>query len=742
MVGQFFKHLLMLVLVLFAPATPAVAWDDAFAMQRQQFLDAEKFLAANHPDEARSILVNLANSEWPLADWAADKLRAMAEDARDGAERANWQRFVVDRFPTSVYRPGAMLDLAETDLDAAPLTSLPLLQTYLRDYPDRDEGRALWLLGEALARADRKQEAAIVFAQAAWWTIGPYAAKADLRLRDMQRAGCAVAPPSSAALWEKVIENFAQKQYVAADAYAQRLATIYPGGPRAFRALMSQVDCALARHRRDEAKSLLQALVKHGGNADEKLAASFRLKRLEKKVDAEKKRNFCEPGTNHAAGSQARFEARRAMLDIDWDDNRFPQAAEWADLLLKDSAGDLIRPDDTLWKAAFGHYLSGEYDIAVARLRRLIDEFPQSRDYDRAQYWLARALHKSGDPTGARQAFRQCYDRWHGTYYGLAAEAWLRSLGEPAEKLSRLPFTNAVAASPEAVTLQPEWEQQHGGGDVLDAGAKKAIDDYVALDRPEFAPAFRAFRELAALGRFSEALQRLHFIKDRIAQTAEGSYFLSVGYSLCGDPLNATVAAQRAFEQVRDGRLLDPHALTCRRRFPLLFKELIFDAAKNNNVDPYLLLSVLKQESGFQESVTSPAGARGLMQIMPATGKLIARQRNLRKFNVAELYKPEVSLDFGAWWLADLLADAGSDLPAALAGYNAGIGRPRRWWATHEGRDYDELIELIPFDETRGSVLGIMRNYEMYLRLYREAAPAPEPPHAIDVVTQKVRCLP
>ena len=101
-----------------------------------------------------------------------------------------------------------------------------------------------------------------------------------------------------------------------------------------------------------------------------------------------------------------------------------------------------------------------------------------------------------------------------------------------------------------------------------------------------------------------------------------------------------------------------------------------------------------------------------------------------------------MSLDFGAWWLADLLADAGSDLPAALAGYNAGIGRPRRWWATHEGRDYDELIELIPFDETRGYVLGIMRNYEMYLRLYREAAPAPEPPHAIDVVTQKVRCLP
>ncbi len=733
---------ILTLLALSLAGSPAFAADDPYAARRQQFLDAEKFLAANHPEEARQILFDLANSDWPLADAAADKLRAMADGLQDAAGKANWQRFLVDRFPTSLYRPDALLDLAANAVESDPKTAAPLLQTYLRDYPERDDGHALWLLSEALLRLERRQEAAVVAAQAAYWSLGPFAAKARLRLDELARDGVAVTPPSPTALWTRIVESYAQKQFAAAGAYAERFAEIYGDGPRAFRAYMAQVDCLLARHQRDGAKSLLETLAKKGASVDERLAATLRLKRLDKKLAVDKKRSFYEAVAAKATAPEARLEARRALLDLEMGEDRLAPAAAWADSLLQENAAELLRPEEIYWKAGFAHYLLGDYNQAVDSLRKLLEASPQDRDGDRAQYWLARASYRLGDQKNALALFRQCYDRWQGTYYGLAAEAWLLALGEPRAQLPLLPFTAAPPAAPGIVVLKSEWEQQNGGGAEFDDGARQALDAYIAMGPAEFTPAFRAVRELLALGRGADGLQRLNFIKDRICQTGEGPYFLSVAYSLCGDFQAAALAAQRAFEQVREGRLADPHALTSRRRFPLLYKEQVFEAAKNHNLDPFLLFSVIKQESAFQTAVTSSAGARGLMQVMPGTGRIIARKRRLKKFNPTDLYKIDVSLDFGSWYLADLLDDAGRDLAAALAGYNAGISRPRRWWMQYEGRDYDELIELIPFDETRGYVLGIFRNYEMYSRLHGDRQQTPDPPSVFTVLTQKVKCLP
>jgi soluble lytic murein transglycosylase len=506
---------------------------------------------------------------------------------------------------------------------------------------------------------------------------------------------------------------------------------------------MAAVDCLLSRGRRQDAKELLQDAQRRANSADEESAVAIRLKRFEKKLAPEKKRAFYLPAVEKPTGPQSRLYGRLALMQLEWGEDRFAHAAYWADLLLKDNALELFRRDEALWRAGFGHYLAGRFDQAAARLREWLDAFPQHRDRDRAQYWLARALDKLGDRAGAVKAMRQCFDRWQGTYYGLAAEAWLLQWGVSGKGLPLLPFPDAKTAIADAPALKPDWEQAGGGGQELDNGARLAIEAYAANGPADLAPVFRAFKEAYALGETDEAVRRLDFVRERAAASPDGSYFVSVAYALVGEALSSINAAQRAFEQVREGKLADPHALTTKRRFPLLERDLVVNAAKRHDLDPWLVFGVIKQESAFQLRATSSAGARGLMQVMPGTGRIIARKRGLKGYNPAALYSPETSVDYGCWYLADLLAKLDNDVPATLAGYNAGIGRPRQWWPRFGDRLYDELFELIPIDETRGYVAAIERNIEMYRRLYGDRATIEaERPGAVRLVTQPVKSLP
>jgi soluble lytic murein transglycosylase len=319
----------------------------------------------------------------------------------------------------------------------------------------------------------------------------------------------------------------------------------------------------------------------------------------------------------------------------------------------------------------------------------------------------------------------------------------LLALGAPRAQVPALPFVNRGGAPTGITALLATWEQPGGGGTELEPGAKAALDAAASANGAPYALVFRAVREYVALRENGEAQALLHFARERVCRAGEGPYLLSVAFALAGDNLASINAANRAFEHLRDARVNDPQGLTLRRRFPILYRDLVFTTAQRHSLDPYLVLGVIKQESGFQLEATSSAGARGLMQVMPGTGRTIARKRGLRGFHTAQLYKPETSLDFGCWFLADLLRKLGGEIPAALAGYNAGLGRPQQWWPRFACRDNDALVELIPFDETEGYVKAILRNYEMYQRLYRPATnPATPRENLFDRLARPASTLP
>ena len=151
--------------------------------------------------------------------------------------------------------------------------------------------------------------------------------------------------------------------------------------------------------------------------------------------------------------------------------------------------------------------------------------------------------------------------------------------------------------------------------------------------------------------------------------------------------------------------------------YPLLRRDALVAQARANHLDPALVAAVIRQESSWNPRAVSRAGARGLMQVMPPVGKEIAQSRNYPLWDPALLFDADVSLELGTSHLRAALAESNA-LPRALAAYNAGASRVRRW-AQRTGADDPELfIERIPFVETRDYVRIVIRNAEMYRGLY------------------------
>ncbi|MEE2755808.1 MAG: transglycosylase SLT domain-containing protein [Myxococcota bacterium] len=155
-----------------------------------------------------------------------------------------------------------------------------------------------------------------------------------------------------------------------------------------------------------------------------------------------------------------------------------------------------------------------------------------------------------------------------------------------------------------------------------------------------------------------------------------------------------------------------------RERFPLAFRALVIPAAEKYKVDPLLLWAFMTVESSYNSYAISRAGARGLMQVMPHTGALVAQGVGWTDFGTAKLHRPHVSVEMSAWYFRQLLDKFQGQLPLAIASYNAGPHRVKMWVAEKKNHPMDEFIEEIPFDEAREYTKKILKYYALYQQIY------------------------
>jgi soluble lytic murein transglycosylase len=153
--------------------------------------------------------------------------------------------------------------------------------------------------------------------------------------------------------------------------------------------------------------------------------------------------------------------------------------------------------------------------------------------------------------------------------------------------------------------------------------------------------------------------------------------------------------------------------------FPLVSWSTIKQEAKRYGLDPYIAAGLIRQESVFNPNAVSRVGARGLMQVMPATGQVISKRQGIGTISAADLHNPTLNIKIGMNYLAQMLGQFGR-IEYAAAAYNAGPGRAQRWIAERGSMDIEDWIESIPFTETRGYVQGVLRYAANYRRLYKE----------------------
>ena len=198
------------------------------------------------------------------------------------------------------------------------------------------------------------------------------------------------------------------------------------------------------------------------------------------------------------------------------------------------------------------------------------------------------------------------------------------------------------------------------------------------------------------------------------------SYRLAVYLSDLGMYRQAILAARQVLDLagLDDAGTLTAPVLFNHIRFGAYFSDLVAPEAQAYGFDPLFVWSTMRQESLFDASIKSIAGAYGLMQVMPATGEeIVARLGWPADYTQADLLRPDVNLTLGLNYLARQREYLGGDLYAALAAYNGGPVNAAIWQALAKG-DPDLFVEVIRFDETRNYLKGIYEVFTIYSRLY------------------------
>jgi len=360
---------------------------------------------------------------------------------------------------------------------------------------------------------------------------------------------------------------------------------------------------------------------------------------------------------------------------------------------------------EALFDAALLDFRRDQFETARADWELLIQNYPDSRASVAARFWLGKAWLALEDPDKAEAAFEAVY-KWAPTsYYGLRAAEILDNAPPKAVPDGDLSPLTLEYDQVEAEEWLASWLT------TTHTVALAALDPTIAES-----PTFLRGDALLAVGRRSDALDEFDAVKETWWDDPLAMYQLALAFRERGLYRLSIIAAERlTWLSPISSRTQVPDFIQ-KISYPLNYQELILSEAHDQEVDPFLLSALIRQESLFEPSITSPANARGLTQVIPDTGEWIAGRLGWKEFNEDDLYLPYVNINFGAFYLSVQLATFDGEPILALAAYNAGPGRVHRW--LEETPDVDLFVETMPFVEPRRYVWNVYENYAHYRRLY------------------------
>ncbi|MEM7180077.1 MAG: lytic transglycosylase domain-containing protein [Spirochaetota bacterium] len=410
-------------------------------------------------------------------------------------------------------------------------------------------------------------------------------------------------------------------------------------------------------------------------------------------------KNYTRIFTHYNRKSEATFKALLNYLHL------YPYNLYYQDVLLDfltDQSGSRIKyRDNKYWQQA-------------------LDKIPNLPVKGRLVYWYLRYLKQTSQNEKLKQVLASFYKLCPGSYYleVIKAEfaAELKKIKTPnnplKDKNSLLSYLSLKKLEVYARELNRKdlsFAYYRGARQLSD----KLIDAYKKIDKNKKLEQAVSYLKI---GELSYGMAILKEYAREKQYTPGEKYELFVG---AGDISGQTYVSLyytrqlMKFYLLADDPLLLPEAITA-RLYPRPHRALVKKNTKRYPVDENVIYAVMRQESFFRENAVSSAKAKGLMQVIPSTGKGLAKALKVKQYS---LHDPEVSIRFGTKFLFDLLNSYNRDLRWASIAYNGGPGNLRKWKRNHYRGDFNQFLENLPSRESRNYCRIVISNYINYRTL-------------------------
>jgi soluble lytic murein transglycosylase len=359
---------------------------------------------------------------------------------------------------------------------------------------------------------------------------------------------------------------------------------------------------------------------------------------------------------------------------------------------------------DARWRLAWLDYSQGDHAAAAESFARLAAGSQQDRERERALYWQARATERVQGTAAASPLFAALVAEFPDGYYAIWAESALAQAALAGGGGAEAGAVEVAAAdsSPVDTGVRPRGPRS------LAALAEEPGASGIDPER------FRRAVDLEAMGLPQHAARELNAIPFPPASRMDAQLVLLEAYERVGAyrrALQLSVAGRPA------GDPIGAHPMD-RFAYPRGYWDLLRQQGGANQLDPMLVAAVIRQESGFDASAVSPKGARGLMQLMPATAARIAVEIGRPVPSARDLERPGVNIPLGATYLGQLVELYDGAIYRAVAAYNAGEDAVAKWDRRFGEAPPDEFVEQITYAETRDYVKAVMRGHRRYRSIY------------------------
>ena len=360
----------------------------------------------------------------------------------------------------------------------------------------------------------------------------------------------------------------------------------------------------------------------------------------------------------------------------------YPKAIEYYGYLAEHFPGDK-NAAAAHWRSGWLNYRLGLYPAAEKIFDDQIRLYPAATETVSALYWRGR-LYEAEDHNSALAAanYRAIVRAYQHYFYAQMSRQRLSALG-----------ATQPASDPQLDRFQP-------------LAAPHLVDTF-----PEDSPHLAKARLLANAGLNEYIAQEIKADPDSSSWSALAEAQI---YSSYGETYRAVRAIKRALPGAASASIQSIPLVYWRILFPEAWWNTIQAESTKNNLDPYMVASLIRQESEFDPSVVSYANDYGLMQLLPSVGKTMAREEGMTHFQTFQLLDPDTNIRLGTRYLRQMLDKFGGVQEYALAAYNAGDSRVADWQAAGPYHGIDEFVESIPFTQTREYVEAILRNEETY----------------------------